>query len=132
MIPGTIIWQRLWRVRPCTACGGYFANENTTQINLRWYLSYCLTVSCEETQYFTTLQSVLCVIRAHLLPFPVSATWRFRKAPRLNVPNFFQWALTVYVSSLSHLSAMRSTPFFYLGSLSIIRKMAYSLVLDSD
>ncbi len=62
-------------------------NKNTPQVNLRRWICYYLTAHCDWAQYLLTLQSVLHVGRARLLPFPVGATCRFRKAPRLAVLN---------------------------------------------
>jgi hypothetical protein len=62
-------------------------NKNTTQVNLRRCLCYCLAAHCEWAQYLITLQPILHVTRAHLLQFPDGAACRFRKAPRLKAPN---------------------------------------------
>jgi hypothetical protein len=76
-----------------------------TKTPLRFYSRAVFKLLSElplaETQYFTTRASDVAVMRAHLLPFPYGAAWRFHKALRLNALNRFWCVLTVYVSSIA-------------------------------
>ncbi|MFX9680522.1 hypothetical protein ABTP05_19310, partial [Acinetobacter baumannii] len=62
-------------------------NKKAILIAQRWLSYYCLTASCEETQYFITLQSVRHVKRATYYGFWSAPTCRFRNAPQLKAIN---------------------------------------------
>ncbi len=91
---------------PLLACR---ITKKATQIALRWLIYYCLTVSCDETQYLCSLQSVRHVHRALCYGFwsarpVVSALPLGSKLPT------FKWLLTGYASSLANRESNKSPP----------------------
>ena len=63
-------------------------NKNTTQVNLRWCLCYCLTARCDGLSISSRFSQSFTWGGLACYCFRLTSTWRFRGAPRLKVLNF--------------------------------------------
>ena len=63
-------------------------DTNTTQVNLRWCLCYCLTAPCDGLSISSRFSQSFTWGGLACYGFWLTSTWCFRRAPRLKVLNF--------------------------------------------